>query len=76
MNVCNLKQGEKGIVVSIDGDAKLKKRLLALGCIEGTKVEYKICAPLGDPMIINFRGFNLAIRKNDAKNISIRTKEN
>ena len=53
----------------VTGNSKLAKRLLALGCIEGTEVTVKGVAPLGDPLIINFRGFDLAIRKKDAKNI-------
>ena len=69
MSICNLKQGEKGIISSIKGDSKLIKRLFALGCIEGTQVEFRRTAPLGDPIIINFRGFDLAIRKKDAKYI-------
>jgi len=69
MSICNLKQGERGIISSIKGDSKLVKRLFALGCIEGTEVELRRTAPLGDPIIINFRGFDLAIRKNDAKYI-------
>ena len=69
MSICNLKQGERGIISSIKGDSKLIKRLFALGCIEGTEVELRRTAPLGDPIIINFRGFDLAIRKNDAKHI-------
>lgn len=71
MNICNLKHGEKGIISSIDGDSKLVKRLCALGCIEGTEVKLKRTAPLGDPLIINFRGFDLAIRKKDAERISL-----
>ena len=69
MELINLKPGEHGIVYSIKGDSKLTKRLLALGCIEGTEIIMKMAAPLGDPLIINFRGFDLAIRKKDAKNI-------
>lgn len=72
MSICNLKLGEKGIISSINGDSKLMKRLFALGCIEGTEVELRRCAPLGDPIIINFRGFDLAIRKNDAKHIMLK----
>lgn len=71
MSICNLKLGEKGIISSINGDSKLMKRLFALGCIEGTEVELRRRAPLGDPLIINFRGFDLAIRKNDAKHIML-----
>lgn len=72
MSICNLKLGEKGIISSINGDSKLMKRLFALGCIEGTEVLLRRRAPLGDPIIINFRGFDLAIRKNDAKHIMIK----
>jgi len=71
MNLCNLKTGEKAVVLSIAGDLKLKKRLLALGCTEGTTIEYKRSAPLGDPLIVNFRGFDLAIRKKDARYILV-----
>ncbi|MGG7076912.1 FeoA family protein [Clostridium sardiniense] len=73
MELIKLKPGEHGIISSIGGDSKLAKRLLALGCIEGTDVSLKAIAPLGDPLIINFRGFDLAIRKKDAKNIILLT---
>ncbi|NFG59633.1 ferrous iron transport protein A [Clostridium botulinum] len=69
MCICDLKPGEKGIIDLVEGNIKLKKRLSALGCIKGTEIEFKRSAPLGDPIVINFRGFDLAIRKNDAKNI-------
>lgn len=72
MTVCDLKLGEKGIIDSIDGNEKLVKRLLALGCISNTEIEIKKIAPLGDPIIVRFRGFDLAIRKSDAKNITLK----
>ena len=72
MTVCDLKLGEKGIIDSIDGNEKLVKRLLALGCISNTEIEIKKIAPLGDPIIVRFRGFDLAIRKSDAKNIILK----
>lgn len=72
MSICDLKPGEKALIENIAGDEKLAKRLLALGCIEGTEVALKTVAPLGDPIIINLRGFDLAIRKKDAQNISIK----
>jgi ferrous iron transport protein A len=71
MCICDLKPGQKASVSKIIGDEKLKKRLNALGCIEGTVIELKNSAPFGDPLVLNLRGFNLAIRKNDAKNIFI-----
>jgi len=72
MCICDLKPGEKGYVKKIYGNEKLAKRLQALGCIEGTEISVKRTAPLGDPIIINLRGFDLALRKNDAKKIYIK----
>ena len=75
MTVYDLKVGQKGIIHNIDGDERLAKRLLALGCINNTQIEIKKIAPLGDPIIINFRGLNLALRKSDAKNIYLKDNE-
>lgn len=72
MSIVDLRPGQDGFIKNIIGDEKLSKRLLALGCIEGTKVTLKNKAPLGDPIIINVRGFDLAIRKKDADNIKIK----
>ena len=71
MSIYDLKLGEKAIINKIFGDNKLNKRLSALGLIQGTEVELKRIAPLGDPIVINLRGFDLAIRKKDAKNIML-----
>lgn len=72
MCICDLNPGKKGYICEIKGNKLLAKRLKALGAIEGTEVYVKTCAPLGDPIIINLRGFDLAIRKKDAKNIYIK----
>ena len=72
ISIYDLKPGDKALIDSVCGDDKFAKRLLALGFIEGTEVKLVATAPLGDPIIINLRGFNLAIRKNDAKNIFIK----
>lgn len=72
MTVYDLKVGEKGIIDNIYGNEKLAKRLLALGCINETEIEVRKIAPLGDPILVRFRGFDLAIRKSDAKNISLK----
>lgn len=69
MTIFNMKVGESGTVRDVEGDLRLAKRLKALGCVKGTKVKVKLVAPLGDPILISFRGFDLAIRKRDAKNI-------
>lgn len=72
MTVYDLKVGQRGIINGIYGNMKLAKRLLALGCINNTEIEVKKVAPFGDPIVVRFRGFDLAIRKSDAKNISLK----
>ncbi|MCY6484577.1 ferrous iron transport protein A [Clostridium aestuarii] len=72
MNISDLKPGQEGFIDTVFGNEKLAKRLLALGCIEGTKITLKTSAPFGDPLIIKVRGFNLAIRKKDAQNIKLK----
>ncbi|WP_297521182.1 ferrous iron transport protein A [uncultured Clostridium sp.] len=72
MNVLNLKVGQTGIISHVEGNDKLTKRLLVLGCTNGTSIKLKRKAPLGDPIILNIRGFDIAIRKNDAKSIYLK----
>ena len=69
MTIFSMKVGQSGTVRDVEGDPRLAKRLKALGCVKGTEVKVKLIAPLGDPILISFRGFDLAIRKKDAKNI-------
>lgn len=66
-----LNKGQKATVINIGGDEKLARRLKALGCNEGTEVTVVNRAPMGDPMVIGFRGFSLAIRQKDAVNIAV-----
>lgn len=72
MTVYDLKIGQIGLINNINGNEKLAKRLLALGCIDNTEIEVKKIAPLGDPILVRVRGFDLAIRKSDAKNINLK----
>ena len=68
-----LKDGETGMVVRIDsvGDSKLKNRLMTMGLIPGTRVEILRSAPMGDPIAIRLRSYNLAMRKDDAEKIQV-----
>ncbi|SKA78398.1 ferrous iron transport protein A [Caloramator quimbayensis] len=72
MCICDLTVGKKGYICDIQGNELLAKRLLSLGATYGTEVYIKNYAPLGDPIIISFRGFDLAIRKKDAKYIFVK----
>lgn len=67
----DLKVGEYGTVVSLDTDEKIKRRLLDIGLVPGTKVECLLKSPLGEPKAYNIRGCILALRSEDTKKISI-----
>lgn len=71
MSVNEVKIGSTAFIDYINCDEKLTKRLYALGAIKGTPVTIKASAPLGDPLILTLRGFDIAIRKKDAKNIHV-----
>ena len=72
MSINDLKPGQSAVVHTILGSSGLTRRLQALGCIEGTQITVMSVAPLGDPIIINLRGFDLAIRKKDARLIQVK----
>lgn len=68
-----LKDTTPGMVVRIDevGESALKQRLMTMGLIPGTRVEILNSAPMGDPIAIRLRSYNLAMRKDDAANIQV-----
>ncbi len=68
-----LQDGQPGAIVRIDsvGDSKLKNRLMTMGLIPGTRVEVLRAAPLGDPIAIRLRSYNLALRRDDAAQINV-----
>lgn len=61
------------MTVRIDAvaESSLKQRLMTMGLIPGTKVEILNSAPMGDPIAIRIRSYNLAMRKDDAANIQV-----
>ncbi len=60
-----------GRIVNINMDNTLRKKLTDMGLVRGTEFKVDGQAPLGDPIKINLRGYNLTIRKSDAKNILV-----
>ncbi|MCI7540799.1 MAG: ferrous iron transport protein A [Veillonellaceae bacterium] len=68
-----LRDGTTGMNLKISeiGDSALKERLMTMGLIPGTKVQILRSAPLGDPIAIRVRSYNLAIRKADAEKIAV-----
>lgn len=58
--------GEKGIVKSVVGEGKIKRRLFDMGITPGVDVLMRKKAPLGDPIEITIRGYELTLRKTEA----------
>ena len=58
--------GDIGIVIMVEGEVRLRRRLFDMGITPGAKVELKKKAPLGDPIEISLRGYELTLRKSEA----------
>ena len=65
----DLSPGEQGKVVRVDAEGALKRRLMEMGLTRGTMVTFRKVAPLGDPIEITVRGYELSIRKDEAAHI-------
>jgi len=63
--------GSNFVIVKVNGEKPIKRRLMDMGLIPGTKVFVRKLAPLGDPMEITVKGTELTLRKADALNIII-----
>jgi len=66
-----LAPGEAGVIVSLDGDAMVARRLMELGLVPGTSVEVVRRAPLGDPVELKLRQVHLSIRRSEAARIHV-----
>lgn len=58
--------GETGVVKSVDGESKIKRRLFDMGITPGAEILLRKKAPLGDPLEITVRGYELSLRKTEA----------
>lgn len=70
----SLKQGDRAVVTEIKVPAGQRGRLLEMGLLVGTPIELVRFAPLGDPVEIKMRGYNLTIRKHEAELIWVKTR--
>lgn len=63
--------GETAIVVKLHGEGPVKRRIMDMGITKGVSVFIRKVAPLGDPVEINVRGYELSLRKADAEMIEV-----
>ncbi len=63
--------GDTVTVVKLHGEGAVKRRIMDMGLTKGTSVFVRKVAPLGDPMELNVRGYELSVRKADAEMIEV-----
>lgn len=67
----DVKIGKTARVVKLHGEGALKRRIMDMGITKGVEVFVRKVAPLGDPLEISVRGYELSIRKGDAEIIEV-----
>ena len=71
MTLNELEIGKTGKVVRLNGEGAVKRRIMDMGLTKGTEVTVRKVAPLGDPIEVTVRGYELSIRKDEAASIEI-----
>jgi Fe2+ transport system protein FeoA len=71
MTLDMLNVGSRSKIIAVGGQGVLRRRLLDMGLTPRTPVLVRKVAPMGDPIEINIRGYELTLRKEDARNIEI-----
>ena len=67
----DVKVGDTAVVVRLHGEGAVKRRIMDMGLTRGTEVHVRKVAPLGDPMELTVRGYELSVRKADAEMIEV-----
>lgn len=70
-----MKIGETGLIKTISGEGKIRRRLFDMGVTPGAEVYLRKVAPLGDPIEVTLRGYELTLRKSEAALISLEVEE-
>lgn len=63
--------GEHGVVRFVSGEGKIKRRLFDMGITPGAEILLRKKAPLGDPLEVTVRGYELTLRKTEAQNVQM-----
>ena len=64
--------GSTVVVAKIDGDSAYKRRIMDMGITKGSEIFIRKVAPLGDPVEITVRGYELSVRKNEAQCVLVK----
>ncbi|MDO5776167.1 MAG: ferrous iron transport protein A [Eubacteriales bacterium] len=71
MTLRDVKIGETAKVVKLNGEGPVKRRIMDMGLTKGVEVFVRKVAPLGDPIEVTVRGYELSIRKADAEMVEV-----
>ena len=71
MNLAKMKPGERGKITKMGVVGPLKRRLMDMGVLVGEEVKVEKVAPLGDPIEITIKNYNLSLRKREAEGIEM-----
>ena len=71
VKLSELKPGEEGIVVRVEGPPTLRRRLMEMGVVRGTRIRMVRKAPLGDPIEYEVKGYNLSLRAREADGVYV-----
>ena len=63
--------GERGVVKMVDGDRRIRRRLFDMGVTPGAEILLRKKAPLGDPIEVTLRGYELTLRKTEAELVTM-----
>lgn len=66
-----LQVGESATVAKLNGEGAVKRRIMDMGLTKGTAVTVRKVAPLGDPIELTIRGYELSIRKDEAAKVEV-----
>ena len=69
------KIGETGLIKKVEGEGRLRRRLFDMGVTPGAKVYLRKKAPLGDPLEVTIRGYELTLRKSEAQSVLLEVEE-
>ena len=71
MTLREVKTGETVTVVKLNGEGAVKRRIMDMGITKGVKIYVRKVAPLGDPVEVTVRGYELSVRKEDAQMVEV-----
>ena len=74
-SLSDFKPGEMGVVAKVQGEGRLKRRIFDMGITPGTRITMRKTAPLGDPIELTVKGYELSLRKAEAKYVLMKMEE-